>query len=278
MTGENKYRVEYGSVLEALKVAKKHALAGTIAHHKKGGRIPDEDFVGAVHFDQVEHLAVNGWDEQSDVALQAASEAIDTVEKMVDMPSFKGTWGVSGCEVDVARYLEGEPENMIDYEMIQAPRNGRVITLCASGSVSWAVSRDTINRRGYIITALALALSRIGFATELWLDLSASGAGEAHMRVLVKGPNDELDPARVMYAYAHPSMFRSIGFGIMHDLPEEWQEKIGVGSYYGYPLNPAHDLPEGTLYLPCLKTSGDVPDADQALLGYMRELGIVDGE
>src|SRR5205807_109814 len=105
-------------------------------------------------------LASEGWLSEAETALLIATEAVEFVEREHEMTSFHPLWDVTGCEVDVARYLANEPENMIDYEIVPTTRSGRVIVLCASVSYSCGVSVDNIKRRGHGIAALAFALSK----------------------------------------------------------------------------------------------------------------------
>lgn len=273
----SEYKVTYSSVAEAANVAEIYVKNGEHSHATDGDfQAKSRKWLGVSSWSEVADMAVNGWHAETDVALDIAESAIDAVSQEHDMIAFRPVWDVAGCEVDVARYLAGEPENMIDYEITSTPRSGRVIILCASVTYSGSISADTIKRRGQAITALAMALTRLGFACELWVDMSTKIKNyAARTRVLVKGANDEIDPARIMFAYSHPSMLRAIGFGVWHNIPATHKKKLNIGSTYGRVANPAHDLPEGTLYLPGVESDRDVPDADVALLGYMRELGII---
>jgi len=40
-------------------------------------------------------------------------------------------------------------------------------------------------------------------------------------------------------------------------------------------IDPARDLPDGTIYLPSLRSDHDVPEADQFLKQYLGELGLL---
>lgn len=265
------YTVTYDSIEDIAKVAIPYLSDGSAY----GGDLRYK-FTGVRTIDHLKSLAVNGWDKEVAEAMDIAETAISTVSQEIDMPSFSATWDVSGGEVDVARYLSGEPECMIDYHPVATPRAGRVITLCASVSYSGAVSKGAIKRRGHAIAALAFAISRMGFAVELWADMSAKDGGyEAHMRVLVKGANDELDPARIMFAYSHPGMLRALGMPAMHAYPPKVRSALGVGYGYGMPLDPKEDLADGTIYLPSVTSDRDIPNADVALMQYLREIGII---
>lgn len=229
---------------------------------------------------ELKELAYKGWQTESAEALDIAEQAIEHVERDFHMPGFQAVWDVAGCEVDVARYLAKEPENMIDYELVPTTRAGRVIVLCASISYSTAISAETIKRRGHGVAALAFALTKLGYATELWVDLSATGKENGKrmsMRVLVKGPNDALDPAMIMFAFSHPAMLRALGLPAMHEMPEKWQGWLGAqeGGSYGRPSDPLEDLPDGTIYLPSVRAFEDVPEAYDMLLAHMRLLGII---
>jgi hypothetical protein len=225
---------------------------------------------------EVRDLAVNGWDKEAQAAVDVADGAIETIEQEHEIPSFQPLWDVTGSVVDIDRYLSGEPENMIDFTPAPITKFGRVIVLCASVSFSGSIRPATIKRRGQTVAALAFALNSMGFATELWADLSASGSRHTvHARTLVKGANDELDPARIMFAYSHPAMLRGLALPAMHAYPDAFKQALGVGSSYGSPKDPKRDLPEGTIYLPSVCSDSDVPEAAEALLGYLRDLGIV---
>lgn len=275
------YNVRYESLTEMATVAIANVRAHLKANPYSAAFEFEErsEFYGVSSADEAEGLALDGWAEAVPDAMAIAESAIATVQAELDATAFRPVWDVAGCEVDVARYLSGEPECMIDYEIVPTTRYGRVITLCSAISVSGAVSADTIIRRGHAVAALAFALTRLGYAVELWADKSSEpNNGSKHatrIRTLVKGANDELDPARIMFAYAHPAMNRVMGFGAMHSFPEKWQERVGVGRYYGSPIGPKEDLPEGTIYLPCVKSDTDVPEADVALRQYLTDLGIL---
>lgn len=268
----------YWSLQDLADVAGKHIRAGAFPVTGYGLR---EQWHGVDSWDEARSLALDGWADEAAEAMDIAESAVETVESEHDLPAFRAVWDLSGSEVDIGRYFAGEPENMIDYEVVPTTRAGRVIVLCASVSVSSIVSVESIKRRGHTVAALAFALERIGYAVELWADFSAQGVGSrnrghiARMRTLVKGANDELDPAKVMFAYAHPAMLRALSLAATHEYNATWQKRVNVGMGYGRPQDPKQDLPEGAIYLPCVLSDEDVPDADKALLGHLRDLGVV---
>lgn len=272
--------ITYDSLESLADAAYKHSATDSGAF-VYSGRSWVSSWCGTASPASARKLAVEGWHGPEVEALSIVDSAIEAVEAEHEMDGFTHYHDVSGCEVDVARYLSGEPECMIEYEPIPTPRVGRVITLCASVSMSASVSKETIKQRGFGVSALAFALTRLGFAVELWADWtsgSARGGDVGQMRVLVKGLNDELDYAKILFAYAHPAMLRGLVHAAAHDFNAETRRTIGIGSFYGYPSSPEQDLPEGTIYLPEIKSSFDVPTAPELLTRYLKELGIIHTE
>jgi hypothetical protein len=258
----------YQSVAELADTAKKHVedVYGDSGHWGT--------FVGAKNVTELMHLATYGLPDVEAEVMEIVESAIESVEKDHNFTGFQPYWDVSGAEVDVARYLSGEPECMIDYQLVETPRAGRVITLCASIAVSSAISQSTIRKRGHGVAALAFALTRLGFNVELWADYSTSfkngRSTDARIRTLVKGANDDLDPARIMFAYTHPAMPRGLNIPAKKAWPGKLSRHIS-----GIPMNPTEDMPDGTIYLPCVMSPHDVPNADVMLREHLAQLGII---
>ena len=146
-----------------------------------------------------------GWEAGLVDAMPIAESAVSYVEREHPFPSFHHVFDVSGGEVDMGRYVTGEPENMIEYVPQVVSKVGRVVTLCASGCFSGSVTAEHIIQRGAAIIGLALALERTGHACELWVDISGP---EQPIRILVKSAHDIVDPSRIAYAFGHPTVLR----------------------------------------------------------------------
>ncbi|SEP54056.1 DUF7192 family protein [Amycolatopsis saalfeldensis] len=248
------------------------------------GRNFREDWHGVNSREEVRKLASEGWISEAEDAMEIAAESVDLVDREHDLTGFRSIWDVAGCEVDVGRYLAKEPENMINYEIVPTTRSGRVIVLCASVAYSSVVSVDSIKKRGHGIAALAFALSKLGFSSELWADVSINSEGKksregkfsGRFRVQVKGSNDAVDPAFIMFAFCHPAMLRALVLPAMHEIPSRFHGPLDIGRKYGLPADPKEDLHDGAIYLPSVRSEVDVPNVQEALLGYLRLLGILE--
>lgn len=235
-----------------------------------------KDWTGLNSHEEALVLAREGWQDEAAQTLEIAGEAVDTVTKEYDLDGFKSVYDVAGSEVDVSRFLDGEPECMINYLLTPTPGTGRVITLCAGVIYSCSQSTKTIMARGRTISALAMAITGLGFNVELWADMTAeSWDGETgSTRVLVKGANDELDPAKVMYAYSHPSMARVLGFASQEYYPSDVRESLGYGR--GVPAECKRDLPEGTTYIDSYASGWDQPDIAETVKRELKAMGIIE--
>lgn len=231
---------------------------------------PDGNWALGVQFPAALELARHGWRDQLDATLEVAESAVQMADKEHMMDSFnEPVWDVTGATVDVGAFLAGTPECMIDYPLSQTSKVGRIVTLVANCSASASIGADTILRRGQLIVALAMALGRLGHAVEMWAvnHTAHKGGGRCELNVKVKGVDDELDPAAVMFAYAHPAMLRRIVFGIREKKCDVYQHRPAATSESRFP--------EGTIFLPELLSHHDVPDADVFLRKYLGELGLL---
>src|SRR5690606_40002886 len=71
---------------------------------------------GVRTLDDAKRLAHEGLPIDGVKALEVASEKVSQIYREYDVPSFSSCYDVTGSDVDVARYLSGEPENMIRSE------------------------------------------------------------------------------------------------------------------------------------------------------------------
>lgn len=244
----------------------------------------DDDFMGEVgSWDRCLELARKGWTDQLPGALDLAESAVQTADQEHILETFQPVWDVSGAEVDVARYLAGEPENMIDFPPSQTSKVGRVITLVVGVGVNGGVSGQEIIDRGRKIVALALALNRLGHAVEIWADDTQRGttkqSRKLFQRILVKGTNDEIDPAVLLFALAHPAFQRGIKWATWDGLPAAWT---------GFGANDCRAItrmdrtpdeialyPEGSIFIPSTQSTVMSLSPERFLEKYLGELGLL---
>jgi hypothetical protein len=240
--------------------------------------VDDEWAGGCESLEEVVTLARKGLVDHIPDAMRIAEAAVESIENEYDMPSFQSFYDVSGSDVDVARYLSGEPECMINYTMVDTPQAGRVITVRAPICASAGVTPKEMVDRGIQVVALILALEKTGLQVEVWATspIHDSWTGDpeylANLDVLVKGSGQALDIGQVMFAFAHPAMFRVMLLGLCHELPKKWQREIGIGFGYGYPGKVEAGFKDGAYNLPSMRMG---EKHTTLVLDTLKDLGII---
>lgn len=245
-------------------------------------------------------LVRDGWNVDIPEALNVASTAVEQAPRLMESANFAAHWDVTGCEVDVGAYLAGTPECMIDYPVQQTVSFGRVVTIVSSMDANAGLGNGGYQARGRAATALAMAVSRLGYSVELWADnfggdLWLSRAemppemydryckrvtAEVYQRMLVKGPNDSLDPAHVMYAFGHRSMLNELAFGTFDGFPGVWGATHAYGNARGCAWDDRPEwvrglYPEGAIFITGMAHSLDAEGMSAYVMGELRKLGLL---
>ena len=247
-------------------------LDAYIEMHDYGGASFAANFSGVSSWEELEKLCIEGWNERLPETLEVAEAAVRMVEG--EMEVFEPQHQVYGADVDVAAAVAGLPEDMIDYPLTVVSNVGTTVTICTDVQCHAGVSATAIINRGIVIVALALALEQAGHQTELWVsDEYTAGSSRAILRTLVKSTSEFIDPARIMFAYAHPAVQRGLGFCTIAGMPSPFF-KIAQASY-GNVSGITKDLPEETIYMEPIFRHSDSPNAEAELRRYLIQLGLL---
>lgn len=213
-------------------------------------------------FNEALSLAQNGWQD----AVEQSADLLGRINTDLGeshATTFQATYDVAGSEVDIARFLSGEPECMIESVPLKVMRTGRVIKLLVPGSISASVHQDTILRRGAAVMALVDAFSRAQHPVEVWLGFAVHGSDSRNRNlymIQVQESDQPLNMGRIMFALAHPSSLRQICFAVNEGEPDDMRKRFnyGMGGYgFGKPsyaiyAEDAELNPENTIVLPVL--------------------------
>lgn len=221
---------EFGSLAQALAYAKENT------NRLSSDKRTDNKWSGSESLDDAIALGLDGWHE----IRPEVDRMVDGMNEHINMALgdvFQTVMNYSGDSVDMDRYLMGDPECMMDYEMVPAGRMGRVVRVLVNGSASWRVDSDTIKARGALACALVDTLAKLGVGVEVWLELATKHRGLHSALILLHSSEQRLDIDNLMFAMAHPSMLRRISFSMMER--SAWPDaKQIIGAGYGQ----AHDL------------------------------------
>ncbi|MGH3953503.1 MAG: DUF7192 family protein [Mycobacterium sp.] len=190
--------------------------------------------------------------------------ALSEVERDREIVSqqFQTAYSVSGCDVDVARYLSGEPENMIDYTMADVSRTERIATLVVGVGVAGGTRVEVIRNHGRKLVALAEAIDAAAMQSEIWVEFTTGSPGKlsARIAVRIKAPGEPFDPGAAMFALTHPAFYRGMLFNACHALPDKFVSGLSIGGSYGkcvYRYVHSEDYPDGAIYIPPIDYQAD---------------------
>jgi hypothetical protein len=246
-------------------------------------------FTGCETIENAVRLAGRGLKAEGLESVAIAKDVIKELQQERQLPEFEPVWDVSGLDVDIERYLTGEPECMIEYPVAEVLATGPVVTLVVGMNYSAIISKDAILAQGQFCVALALALAECGYSLEIWSEIHVGEdsprfrmrpgwAIKVRTKVLEAGTS--IDPGGLMFALAHPSMLRIFGFAAMHLAPKTYRYGVGVGGGYGYPWPiDSADWPENAIILNTRAGQATTEELRDEVLDQLRALGILkDGE
>jgi hypothetical protein len=241
-------------------------------------------FTGVETIDNAVRLAGRGLKAEGLESVDVAKDVLKELQQDRQLPEFAPVFDVSGLDVDIDRYLTGEPENMIEYPVAEVLATGPVVTLVVGMNYSAIVSKDAILAQGRFCVALALALAECGYSLEIFSEIHTGenspkrssrkrGVG-IKVRVKVLEAGTSIDPGGLMFALSHPSMLRIFGFSAMHLAPEWIRDSI-VGPYgHPWPID-ATDWPSNAVILNTRRGESTTEELREEVLAQLRTLGIV---
>lgn len=232
-TVDNVWIDEFASLGEALQYAKDNT------NRRSSDTKSEKDWYGSPDLDTAVQMGFDGWQE-----IRPKVEAMfSRMEEQINMAIgdvFEMRYDYGGDSVDIDRFLMGDPECMLEYDVVPAGRMGRVVRVLVNGAASCAVSAEAIQQRGALAVALVDVLNKLGVGVEVWLESATEYDNKKHSQLIKLHSSEErLDVNNLMFAMAHPSMLRRVGFSILEQTgwaPAKTCAQIGAG--YGRP----HDL------------------------------------
>lgn len=192
-----------------------------------------------------------GYEGAIDLALQGWNQGLEEIESLIGnmIPSIGSRierigWkqDVEPGQLDVAAYLEGQPECWLTPEIEIIAGQGRLFRIGVNACVSAGVSSRTIQEQGSACAALVQLLEMAGHSTEVtWAIVSNlnylqtdNEDGYTQTEVRVKDFGESLNMARISFALTHPAMFRRLGFRILETYPAKIRRQFGITKNGGY--------------------------------------------
>jgi hypothetical protein len=210
---------------------KAHADSTSRVKAKSGGGMAA--WCGTNTFEEADKLARAGWD-QGHEAIERMSGQINyggNVKSIQPLPFFD----VAGCDADVSRYLEGDPESMIDFRMQEssAPQSA-VQRFVLSGGANAGVSAAQYERRGAACMILCDLLEKAGYRVEIDLVTTYTLGGRSQYKTWyapLKGSDQPLDMNALAYWSMSIAAQRRHFFALCERTLEDDQYGVG-GTVY----------------------------------------------
>lgn len=165
-------------------------------------------FTGNVTYSEAVTLANTGWPDAPKLG-----DLAEVIAPSETRPSFEMQHAVTGAFVDVARFVEGHPENMLEFCDEPAPRN---ITLAVQIGKHSEVSARSMELAGAVAVAVTDTLARSGYRVEI-IGTSGSRNKAFTMSTLmtfpIKRASEPLDLNQLAFWLCHPAAYRHLVFG-----------------------------------------------------------------
>ena len=258
---------EFDSIETFLKAASR-PVAGGIFSCYSSARTQSEKAKEFTHTDSLEEamrLAKEGWAGGREQAEKIRAEIVDSVRGSFGERQV-AQWDVAGADVDIGRFVVGEPENMIDFASEIVPmQSTKIVRMAVNFGASAASTPADLIRRGVIAAVAIDIMESRGIRVEVDAVKIASQykdgtGGIISARIRLKSAEEPLDLDRMIFVLGHPSFLRRIWFAYLEseagfrEAISSRTVKVGRGGsqerlvLYGYPHNEV--APADDIYIP----------------------------
>jgi hypothetical protein len=243
------YSVRHNSMAAAVTYAESHPpLVSYPSSRTKGKTYGCDTWSDAIA------LAKSGWHEGAEMVRQGIERAAAKSGARKQVVRRRRVCDVAGEEVDVGRFLAGDPENMT--ETVRYKAAGKTVQIVrVSMAVAQAVTADVIMEYAVVVAACIAKLEASGKRVEVWAEKNCcedrpDGYGNAgknnavwNYAIKVKEASGRLHLAALAVAF-HPLFQRRLAFSALEAEPEI---KRLCAVTYGMPCNPPDQYADGYL-------------------------------
>lgn len=215
-------------------------------------RSGSHDFTGTNSFDEAMDLAKFGWN-GSKVITDAK---IELPFKEQDPTAFY--FDVTGCVPDVDRFLQGDPECMMEFHPKEMTK--RVLRVAIHGGFLQDVETRTVRHRGTWIMHMIDALEAAGYQLDVNVYIATMASGGMfrpepkgvpckymYAGIDLKNAGFAVNRDIIAFALCHASFFRRLGFSIKENEPILFEKHLaytleGYGRTEGSYIPPECDI------------------------------------
>jgi hypothetical protein len=192
----------------------------------------DASWSGTATLQEAVDIARHGWThgrETVDAILGTLESSLQQVAHDMVMHM---THDVVGAYPDMGRFMEGEPECMVQFVPQADTTSGQVTRLLIDNGACAKYTADWMTRRAGAVTALVQALTMVGKSVEVWVASPVKIDGLVHDTVVcVHQAGMPVNVDAIAFCLGHPAMLRRIMFECRQD--RKMGHAKGVGGTYG---------------------------------------------
>lgn len=217
----------------------------------------DSSWYGTSSMEEAMDLMRYGW-EEGRLKLKKAIGKIAIDELVGKRCTVDQISDYTGDEVDIYRFLSGDPENMVEYHL-EDSKYGKQANMLVNCSLSSSVSPERIIKRGAAIYSVIEALRAEGYA--LGLTMVESSKPERYSKkhkiygieyyIPIIEPGNYLDIDTASFCLAHPSFLRRAMFAVNETEKDKIRKVAGFysGGGYGVPSKIFSKIPPNSFVI-----------------------------
>lgn len=193
-----------------------------------------EGFTGTKNLEEAIKLVQNGWGNRPDISKM--SREIE-LQGSVDTNSLSLENQITGAYVDIGAFLEGIPENMVQFVDEPIPK---IVTIAFQLSTGSSMTQKAFSNRGAVILALTDKLTCAGYDVcikAVCCHRARRNGGRklyyGTTAITIKQPNETLDVDSLTFWACHPSALRRVHFMHCETMDIPTCELFGYGNHGG---------------------------------------------
>jgi hypothetical protein len=202
-------------------------------------------------------LVAEGWPEGLARMADLTEKITSVVGQKINRPEYE--WDVAGEDVDVGRFLSGEPENMITYQETPVDGvSGKIIKLRMNVAALGGVQAETIFNRGAAVISLVAAMERVGYSFEIVVVAASRDFARANIilhEIMLKEAGDIVDMDKLAFVMANASFFRRLVFSARECEPANVRKIFDIGGGYGSTIDDWKSGVENGIDVPGLRSN-----------------------
>lgn len=253
----HKYAMTYAEFINYRNTSKEKQ----VEYYSESGN--DGSWYGTASFKAADDIAMCRieWTEGKKLLEELRNKHPEMFTPQIEGVSMQFVHDVAGCQVDIGRYMDGEPECMYEYLFSESDKHGKIVDIYYQFNNSCGIKSKDMIAYGIAVLALVDNLESRGFSCNIYaVGLTAEGSDNVeNVTITIKEAGETLNVEAIMYAF-HTSFFRRHWFAFH-------ERKSYCTSAYGTSQNPSeyanedvmmnyNDNPTKSFYIPSVNMLG----------------------